>query len=74
VAGKVDGQRRLTETDDHGVPGVRVLSAAVQKHDPRVGAAPAQRADPALADARIDSLHVGQRTRDAGLLGVLGQQ
>ncbi len=31
VTGKVHRQRRLTKADDHGVPGVRVLSAAVQE-------------------------------------------
>ena len=35
VPRKVHCQRRLTKTDDHGVPGVRVLPAAVQKDDPR---------------------------------------
>ena len=70
VAGKVHRQRRLLETHDHGVPGVRVLPATVEEHHPRRALAPLQRAD----GARIDAMHVRQRTRDAGLLGVLGQQ
>src|SRR5262249_44507883 len=73
VPGKVHGQRRLTETDDHGVPSVRVLPAAVQKDNAWGSAAPAQRAGSALRGADLDPRYVGQRTRDTGLLGVLGQ-
>ena len=33
MPGQVDGQRGHAEAEDHGVPGVRVLAAAVQEHD-----------------------------------------
>ena len=72
VSGKVHGQCGLAEADDDGVPGVGVLPAAVQEDDPRGSATPAQRADFAHPRTRLDALHVRQRTRDSGLLGVLG--
>ena len=36
MAGKIDRERRQAETQDDGVPGVRILAAAVQEHHPRV--------------------------------------
>ncbi len=47
VAGKVDGQRRQvrSERQDHRVPGVGVLRAAVEEHDLRARRTPDQRAD-----------------------------
>ena len=74
VTGKVHCQRRLTQTDDDGVPGVCVLPAAVQEDHAGRCAAPAQRADSAFAAAGFDALGLGERTRRAGLFGVLGQQ
>ena len=78
MTGKVDCQRGLAHTDDDGVPGVRVLSAPVQKDNPwgtlKRGIALAQSADSAVRRARLDPLHIGQRTRNTGLLDVLGQQ
>ena len=45
VAGQVDGQRGQAEAEDHGVPGVRVLAAAVQEHHLRWLVTPLERAD-----------------------------
>ena len=70
MPGQVDGQRGLAEADDHGVPGVRVLTAAVQEHHPRCSVAELQRAD----RPGLDALDGGKRARRAGLLGVLAQE
>ena len=45
VAGQVDRHERTTERERDGVPGVRVLGAAVDEHDLRLVGAPAQRTD-----------------------------
>jgi hypothetical protein len=74
VTGQVHGQRRLTKANDDGVPGVCVLAAAVQKHDPRGSGAPTQRADSAVRRVGFDPLYLRQRTRNTGLLRILGQQ
>ncbi len=74
MSGKVDRQRGLADADDHRVPGVRVLPAAVHEHDAGIGAAPAQRADFGVAAARFDPGDLGQGTRYPGLLGVFVQQ
>ena len=66
---QVDRQRWLAEADDHGVPGVRVLPAAVQEHHPRWAVAELQRAD----RTRLDALDAGDRV-DAGLPGVLVEE
>ena len=70
MARQVDRQRGHAQTHNHGVPGVRVLSAAVQEYHPRSCLAPLQGADV----ARVDAMHRGQWTGGAGLIGVLGQQ
>ena len=70
MAGQVDRERRQAEAQDDGVPGVRVLAAAVQEHHPSRVGAPAQRAD-------RTALHAGdyrQRTGEFGLCGVLAQE
>ena len=70
VPGQVDGQRGQPQPEDHGVPGVRVLSAPVQEH--RLGRtfAPRDRADA----TQVDPVYRRQGTRHAGLFGVLGKQ
>ncbi len=42
MAGQVNGDRRAAERGDHQVPGVRILPAAVQEHQLRLGRAPDQ--------------------------------
>ena len=58
VAGQVDGQRGHAEAEDHGVPGVRVLSAAVQEHHLRRSVAPLRCA---LIAAEVDAVDRRQR-------------
>jgi hypothetical protein len=66
---KVNGQRGQTEPDDHGVPGVGVLPAAVQEHDLRRFVAPFDRTD----RTGLDALHRRQRPAHSDLFGVLVQ-
>ena len=70
MAGQVDRQRGLAEPDDHGVPGVGVLPAAVQVHHLGRFVAPLQRAD----GPRLDASYRRQRPAHPDLLGVLVQQ
>ena len=65
MARQVDRQCGLAEPDDHRVPGVRILPAAMKEDHARWAVAELQRADRTAVDA-LD------RRRGAGHAGLLG--
>jgi hypothetical protein len=75
VAGQVERDQRAAERERDGVPGVRVLAAAVQQHELGLGPSPDDRAD-FLARRREglapDSRRAGKRQPRLG--GIIGEQ
>ena len=67
VAGKVDRDERTVERERDGVPGVRVLRAAVQQHELGRRRAPTQRAD-LVAAADVDRDPLDRRRRRASAM------
>jgi hypothetical protein len=70
VSGQVYGQRRLAESDDHGVKRMGVLTAAVKKHHAWRFGSPAQRTD--ITD--VHALDAGRRPGYAGLPGIIVEE
>src|SRR4051794_5681530 len=57
MARQIEGDRGKVALQQQGVPGVGVLAAAVQEHDFRIAASPAQSADTVWTDCDLDAGH-----------------
>src|SRR3954468_12139684 len=65
MAGQIERHRGEVGLQQHGVPGVGVLAAAVQEHDFRIAAPPTQSAYAMRADRDLDAGN-GCRPRRVG--------